>query len=168
MDIFTNLDLKTIEQKKIEIESKNLKTLEKNLLLMNLFDKHFSILFKTFENNIDKHIMFIKAKTNIEFSKVKYLHYIKTNYKNLYDKYILLGNTINKDNSSINSIKHYSDNKSSEEMESDKEETNNLLKLLEMKKDYIKIQKELKLNKNLNLINSIVIFTLLSLILYLI
>lgn len=172
MDIFTEKDLENIAKKKEQIEKQEIKQLEKNILLLKLFDKHYKRLFEIFDKDIEKHIIFIKAKTNIVFSNVKYLHYVKNNHQNLYNKYILLGLEDKLKTSPIeelsHSIKYYNDqNKSKESMEADKEETNSLLDYLKLKKDYIKQTKELKLYKNLFFVNSIVIFVLLSINLYL-
>ena len=90
----------------------------------------------------------------------------------MYNKYILLGLENKLKTSPIeelsHSIKYYSDkNKSKDSMEADKEETDSLLDYLKLKKEYIKQTKDLKLYKNLFFVNSIVIFILLSINLYL-
>ena len=87
MDIFTEKDLENIAKKREQIEKQEIKQLEKNILLLKLFDKHYKRLFEVFDKDVEKHIMFIKAKTNIIFSNVKYLHYIKNNHLNLYNNH---------------------------------------------------------------------------------
>lgn len=172
MDIFKDNDLLLINSKKNKIENLDIKQLEKDILLMGIFESFYTKLFETFDSNIDKHIMYIKAKTNITFSRIKYLHYIKNNHPKLYDKYILLGVGSTEQNINMkeksNSIKYYSDKELSNNLNDDKEEVESLLNCLEMKKKLIKLEKSFNLNKNLNFINGIVIFNLLILILFLI
>lgn len=171
MDIFKEVDLKEIDKKRLKIESLELKQMEKNLLLIGLFDSYFVKLFNTFESNVEKHLMYIKAKTGIEFSRVKYLHYLNQNHKSLYDKYILL--SVKKDQYSIgekaDSIKYYSNKDAKKSNTIDEEyETKSLLACLDIKKKYMIADKDLRLYKNLNFVNGLAIFFLLVLVLYLV
>lgn len=89
MMILTKEEIDKIAEKRDFIITSPIKTMEKNTKYLALFSNYYSKLFALLGNDIDKHLEYINRVIKISIPKAKYLHYIKSNFPELYDKYIL-------------------------------------------------------------------------------
>lgn len=173
MMILTKEEIDKIAEKRDFIITSPIKTMEKNTKYLALFSNYYSKLFALLGNDIDKHLEYINRVIKISIPKAKYLHYIKSNFPELYDKYILsieekekreLVDQIEIDSESIytKGVALYGGNNSTKK---EFDETEELLKILELKKETIK---DLKWKKIIRLGNTSSLTAVLCFIIYLI
>lgn len=158
-------EIRKILEKKdmIEIMS-HIKTAEKNTRYLALFNDYFLRLFQWFGADIDQHLLYINNTFSINIPKAKYLHYIKNNFSELYDKYIVVGEkleVINDDNfdESLENLskihtKSIANYDAGVDLEKERLETESLLGLLELKQIS---KKELRNRQIFNFINTIAV-----------
>lgn len=162
-------EIRKILEKKdmIEIMS-HIKTAEKNTRYLALFNDYFLRLFQWFGADINQHLSYINTTFNINIPNAKYLHYIKNNFIELYEKYIIVGDkleVVNDDNfdESLENLskihtKSIANYDSGIDLEKEMLETESLLSLLDVKKTS---QKELRNRQIFNFINTIVVSVIL-------
>lgn len=172
MNILTKQEIYDIKEKKDLIDVSALKVMEKNTKYLSLFSNHYERMFKFLGNDIDKHLEYINKVIQISIPKAKYLHYIKSNFSNLYDRYILDLETKNKKelvdeievDSSVIYTKGVSLYNKDDSLKKDFDETDELFKILALKKETIK---DFKFRKIVRFMNTLSLTFILSSIIYL-
>lgn len=172
MNILTKTEIYSIKEKKDLIDVSSLKVMEKNTRYLALFSNHYERMFQLLGNDVEKHLEYINRVIQISIPKAKYLHYIKSNFQNLYNKYILdlesgsqkeLVNEIELDSSVIytKGVSLYNNN---DDLKKEIDETDELFKILALKKETMR---DFKLRKFVRFMNTLSLTFILSAIIYL-
>lgn len=173
MNILTIEEINKISEKRDFIISSNMKVMEKNTKYLSLFFNYYEKMFKVLGNDIDLHLEYINRVIKISIPKAKYLHYIKTNFPTLYNEYILLlepkevkkvADSIELDEGMIftKGISLY--NNPNDDMKKENDETEELLKILQLKRETIK---DFKIRKFIRFGNTLSLTFILCSIIYL-
>ena len=172
MNILTKQEIYDIKEKKDLIDVSALKVMEKNTKYLSLFSNHYEKMFQLLGNDIEKHLEYINRVIQISIPKAKYLHYIKSNFSNLYDTYILDLENKNKRelvdeievDSSVIYTKGVSLYNKEDSLKKDIDAADELFKILALKKETMR---DFKLRKIVRFMNTLSLTFILSSIIYL-